>query len=145
MVPVKLREDAVALVAGRCGPHHAAAGRSEVGGLGLFEQVSGQVAHPDRAALTDDEGVLEDVFELPYVAGIIMVEQALHGVFGKFRNGNPPCAAKAAQHMADQQRQVHLSVFQGRQFDPKDVEAVNRSSLNSFCLTSTESGRFVPI
>jgi len=50
----------------------------------------GQVVALDNFPLADDQSMLNDIFQLPDVAGKIVIQQNLHGVVGKiFSTGIP--------------------------------------------------------
>ena len=39
----------------------------------------------DYSALTKDTGMFNDIFQLPYIAGIVIVKEYLHGIFAYSR------------------------------------------------------------
>ncbi len=106
------------IVPGPAGWAVMAAGRHPV------EDRGGEVAGDDGLFLADDEGVFQDVFQLPDVARVVVVEQHLHGFVGDVGGAFFAGGAQAAHDVADEQGQVGRAVFEQGEFEVENVEAV---------------------
>ncbi len=80
----------------------------------------------DDRPLADDQGVLQDVLQLPDVARIIVVEEHLHGLFRDPVEPDVAFGAELFQDVGDEQGQVLPPFLEARQFQPHDVEPVEK-------------------
>ena len=96
-------------------------GRADAGGERL-----GQVLRLDVAALTEDEGVLDDVLQFADVAGEIMAHERGQGLVRYADDVLALLGAVFADKMLDEQGDVLLALAQGRQADLDHVEPVEQ-------------------
>ena len=86
--------------------------------------VVGQVLGQDFAFLTDDQSVFQDVFQFADIARVVEVQQNLHGRPGDVDQLDVTGGTEPPEDVVDQEGDVHAPVFQGRQVEPENVEAI---------------------
>ena len=74
------------------------------------------MAFLDGVTAANNQGVLEDVFELADIAGVVIIEKHFHSPFVDAVDNGTLGGADALEDVLDQQRQGALAILQGGQF-----------------------------
>ena len=95
-------------------------------GLTLLGQGFRQMLHLDVASRTENKSVLDDVFQLPDIAGIAVLHQE-----GNHLRANPDdilllLNAEGADKVIDQQGHVFEPLAEGREEDIDDIEPIEK-------------------
>ena len=98
----------------RAGGAHAA-GKAEV---------LRQVMRLDQSGLAEDKGVLDDVFQFPDIAGVVVGDETGQGLAGQSGDLLFLQDVEMADEMIRQQRDILHPVPQGRQLHPDDIDPV---------------------